>query len=58
MATFNLNIDLGNEAMQTTLDIAGALAEQAMKMSADNRTESGVIFDENGNSVGHWEVKA
>jgi hypothetical protein len=56
MASFDLKITLGNEAMQSTLDIAGVLAEQALKMSADDRAQSGVIFDDNGNRVGEWSV--
>jgi len=56
---FRLDIDLGNDAMQTSSDIRNTLATVQM--------EVGIIFDgspvrkmkirdTNGNTVGFWEI--
>ena len=62
MAQFVLSIKLGNEAMITGYDIAGALREIADKINdnEDMREFSGCdrwIGDINGNKVGTWKVK-
>jgi len=61
MSQFILKIKLGNEAMLTGYDIAGALRKIADKVNdnEDMREFSGEkrILDINGNSVGTWSVK-
>jgi len=61
MTQFILKITLGNEAMQTGYDIAGALRDIADKINdnEDMREFSGQkrIMDVNGNTVGSWQVK-
>ena len=61
MPQFILKIQLGNDAMQTGYDIAGALREIADKVydNEDMREFTGVkrIMDLNGNTVGSWMVK-
>jgi hypothetical protein len=60
--TFILHIDLGNDAMQTGLDVANALRGVADKLTDDDLAEadaydrSGNIRDTNGNKVGNWKV--
>ncbi len=61
MAEFTLNIELGNEAMQTGLDIAEALKKVAKKIYMCGEGDEligcgGKIMDYNGNSVGLWQV--
>jgi hypothetical protein len=51
---FTLSIELGNEAMQTGEDVARALREVAKKL--DGGDDSGRIRDENGNTVGEWDL--
>lgn len=59
---FLLQIELGNDAMQTGQDVASALdliAEPratlpTLTMLSDG--DSGNIRDSNGNTVGKWEV--
>jgi len=63
---FTLTIELGNEAMQTSGDIAGALedviATLARHHTRDNYLPRAAtrrhisIIDINGNTVGKWEV--
>lgn len=64
---FSLRIELGNEAMQTGADIAGALHELAGRVATfaeDTNYDrgrgwpgtAGPIRDVNGNTVGSWEV--
>lgn len=64
---FSLRIELGNEAMQTGTDIAGALQELAGRVATfaeDTNYDRGrgwpgtvgPIRDANGNTVGSWEV--
>jgi hypothetical protein len=61
MATFNLTIELGNDAMQSPADIARALRRVAetwgMIEGAAAVGEEGEIRDLNGNTVGGWEVR-
>ena len=52
---FRLSITLGNDAMQTPMDIAAALRDIADALDYTER-DSGTIFDYNGNSVGRWEI--
>ena len=54
MATFTLNITLGNEAMQTGVDVAYALPEIQNDLGL-GRT-SGKVYDDNGNRVGEWGI--
>jgi len=51
---FNLKITLGNEAMQTGEDVAGALQKVAEAVAEG--TQNGGIWDINGNRVGEWEL--
>jgi hypothetical protein len=61
---FQLTITLGNDAMQSPKDIANALREAAYRVTKDDpfstdpieEGESGLIKDENGNTVGKWAV--
>jgi len=61
MSQFILKIKLGNAAMLTGYDIAGALREIADKVNdnEDMREFSGEkgVYDINGNRVGTWLVK-
>jgi hypothetical protein len=61
MSQFILKINLGNDAMITGYDIAGALRNIAEKINdnEDMREFSGEkrIVDINGNKVGTWLVK-
>ena len=59
VAKFTLTIEMGNEAMRTYADIAGA----TRRIFADfaNRPEllqddAGRIYDANGNKVGTWSA--
>ena len=59
--TFTLTIELGNDAMQTRRDIESALRKIGqLKYMSDPPAEGddGKIMDENGNTVGKWEVTA
>lgn len=57
MDTFKLEIELGNDAMH-----GGAGLAYALRMVADHfdrrgwKDYDGRIMDENGNTVGKWEV--
>lgn len=58
---FLLEIELGNEGMQTGEDIRLALENAAERWNQGTVTEpqdlgDGRIFDTNGNTVGKWEV--
>lgn len=71
MDRFSLSIDLGNEAMQSALDVAGALyrvgsavaaasSERALDASElydGAEATSGPVFDMNGNRVGEWRFE-
>jgi len=54
MAKFTLQIELGNEAMQTPDDIADALQRTASHVQAGYG--NGTIRDLNGNSVGSYDI--
>ncbi len=60
---FTLTIELGNDAMQNSFDVARALKKTAdrlemLKLGKEFRkSESGNISDDNGNTVGKWEAK-
>ena len=60
MATFTLTIKLGNDAMQTGEDIAGALYDASFQLASVGDTSpegrSRAIHDYNGNTVGEWKV--
>ena len=51
-----VTIDLGNDAMRTRKDVAKALRDLAKRIGT-SRDTSGRILDENGNSVGRWEIQ-
>ena len=55
MKKFKLEIQLGNDVMQTMDDIAGALERVAVG-NIHNGSDTGRIFDDNGNTVGTWSV--
>ncbi|KKL46485.1 hypothetical protein LCGC14_2345070 [marine sediment metagenome] len=57
---FELRIELGNDDMQTGVDISVALEQVARQIEdlglLSRGGEYGKIQDINGNSVGGWEV--
>jgi hypothetical protein len=57
---FTLEIELGNELMQNKAHLAHALHGVASRIVNFNHTlsgeESGRIPDENGNTVGSWQI--
>lgn len=64
IVVFDLSIDLGNDAMKTPRDVAGALlrvAQDLMEKAPQTDRKNalydvfGKIKDENGNSVGKWK---
>lgn len=66
MLKFKVELDLGNEAMQTIGDLNRALqravVEYAREHGHDYQThlvegDGGVLRDENGNRVGVWGVE-
>ena len=56
MPQFILKIDLGNDAMKTGDDIAGALEKTGEKIRKTGKMFTGKIRDIKGNVVGHYEV--
>lgn len=55
---FQLEIKLGNDAMQTGFDVIRAI-QDSLKGEESLPLEvgvGGVLWDSNGNSVGQWEV--
>lgn len=52
---FTLEIEMGNDAMQTTEDIIDALKQVIKKMESGR--DGGFIQDVNGNNVGTFEIK-
>jgi hypothetical protein len=57
---FVLKIALGNDAMQTPEDVAKALMDVVVKLSTKDTFllhNRGKIPDNNGNTVGYWEVE-
>lgn len=71
---FVLEIELGNDAMQTANDIARALHNAAGTIGSEGlvfgdgqdeipfdyipKPQTVVIRDDNGNAVGSWEIRA
>lgn len=57
---FLLEIELGNDGMQTIQDLAWALSEQGSLLTTASETaprpERWAIHDRNGNTVGKWKV--
>ena len=56
---FTLEIELGNDAMQTYADIARAtqrIFSDFSRRHEDAEDDAGRIYDVNGNKVGFWEV--
>lgn len=59
---FTLTINLGNDAMQSTVHVVDALRRVATTMMLVVGPEStlgpdrGIIQDDNGNTVGEWKV--
>ena len=58
MTKFVLEIETGNDAMNTDFDIAAALEDAAERISYDgiHYKPRKRIFDRNGNVVGFYEV--
>lgn len=58
---FILEIEIGNDAMQTYVNIAEALANVAQKLKYDFmapvRSDWYTIRDINGNTVGKWFIE-
>lgn len=58
---FVLQIELGNDAMMTRLDIARTLQKLATKLYASvgeaMEGDGGALYDDNGNCVGGWHVE-
>jgi hypothetical protein len=52
---FTVKIELGNEAMQSYVDVANALKKVAIRVGVGDAY--GKIMDRNGNSVGKWEFQ-
>ena len=63
MPRFILEIELGNDAMQTGYDVMCALSVVARnglyrdEILSAKTTEGNKIRDRNGNTVGHYEVR-
>lgn len=57
MGTFRLGIELGNAAMSTPQHVARALQEVARRIDHGGEFIEGNIRDENGNTVGSWDVE-
>ena len=54
---FTLKIDLGNDAMTTRGDVVNALKRSIAVGDADLKTgDGGIVRDDNGNTIGRWEV--
>jgi hypothetical protein len=57
---FKLTIALGNDAMQSSYDIADALRATADKIEniyTIHSGSTGKVIDANGNTVGQWEAE-
>lgn len=58
---FTLTIELGNDAMQDSNDVAAALHTVASYLRGSGSwddIDAGMVRDDNGNTVGSWEVTA
>lgn len=53
---FILEIELGNDAMQTYADIRGVLRMIAKRPASPKVGDGNDTSDDNGNVVGHWEI--
>lgn len=57
---FTLEIELGNEAMQTLADIEWSIQQVVGSLSSSDEPlhagETGTTWDCDGNNVGKWEV--
>jgi hypothetical protein len=61
---FKLEIELGNESMQTPADVGEAIARtlanhgraQGSMFDSFGTLDSGTMLDRNGNTVGRWEI--
>ena len=51
--SFKLEIELGNDSMQSGPDVARALRQVAIRIE-NNLEARGAIVDANGNTVGHY----
>jgi hypothetical protein len=56
MGGLTLNIETGNAAMLTPADVAGALRDVADKIEHSGYHDEGRVRDENGNTVGSWDL--
>ena len=56
LESFRLTIKLGNDAMQTALDVAQAIEAVARRLRESSGHDQGRIMDANGNSVGSWAI--
>lgn len=54
MKKFKLEIEMGNEAMQSHLDVSEILADISIDLLNNTKLDSWTIMDENGNTVGKW----
>ena len=52
---FEIHIDLGNATMKSAYDVMSALRAVINRLSRGE--ESGKVMDENGNTVGSWEIE-
>lgn len=60
--TFKLEIEMGNDAMQTAEDVATALIQVAAKLKRGQATgeielDEGKVYDANGNYVGDFALE-
>lgn len=58
---FVIEIDLGNDAMQTANHVVNAISQSVLKQASSmfdplNQHEAGAIRDVHGNTVGTWRV--
>jgi hypothetical protein len=57
---FTLEIELGNDDMQTSEDVSRILLDLSEAIvdydMSDSKSGPGVVRDTNGNAVGKWEV--
>lgn len=56
-ATFELRVDLGNDACQTPSDVAGILRDAADKLEAGTDSVHGSLKDINGNRIGQFVLR-
>ena len=54
LKSFELRVNLGNEAMQTREDVSEAVREVARQLRR-SEVGGGVVLDVNGNTVGRWD---